>query len=334
MRVLAGAWLGLALVLAAANPGGAAEPAADRPLKVAMILPGSVADGTFNTAAAKAADAAKKKFSNVSVSVRENTTSTQIEQAIGDYARNGYDVIVGYGFEFGEVATKVHAQYPKVWFIVNTAKVAGGPNLASFDERWAEAGYVGGAVASSVTKSGMIGTVGAIPVPAIVEYNDGFNLGAKRIKPDVHLVSGFVGSFTDVAKAKEITLGLIEQGADVVTATGNESVIGTVQAAKEKHVKMVGTFFDSAAFAPDTIVTTVLVNFDVPLVTALQKILDGSIEPKNYLLGFSDGSLALAGYGKFDASITDDEKQKISKIVTDLKAGKSDDLAKSHKPAE
>ena len=47
-----------------------------------------------------------------------------------------------------------------------------------------------------------------------------------------------------------------------MTATGNESVVGTLEAAKEKKVLMIGTAFDSAALAPDTIVTTALVNFD------------------------------------------------------------------------
>lgn len=322
MRVLAGIAIGFALFLSAIGSSNAAENQT-RHLKVAVILPGSVTDGTFNAAAGRAADAAKKKFSNIAVSVRENTPANQTEQAIGDYVRGGYDVVVGYGFEFGEVAAKVHAQYPKVWFIVNVAKVAAAPNLASFDERWDEAGYLGGALASTVTKSNIVGIVGAVPVPAIVEFNNGFSQGAKRTKPDIRLLSGFVGSFTDVAKGKEITLGLIEQGADVVTATGNESVIGTVEAAKEKHVKMIGTFFDTARFAPDTIVATALVNFDVPLETAIKKILDGSIEPKPYVLGFSEDSLALSSYGKFDSAITGPQKQAISEIVAELKSGKA-----------
>lgn len=300
-----------------------------RPLKVAVVLPGSAADGTFNAAAVKAANNAKEKHPNLTVSVRENTAAAQTEQAINDYVHDGYDVIVGYGFEFGEIAAKVHAQSPKVWFVVNTANVEGAPNLASFDNRWVDAGYVGGAVAATVTKSGTIGTVGAIPVPAIQQYNEGFLKGAKLIKPDVKMLSAYVGSWNDVAKAKEITLGLIEQGADVVTATGNESVIGTVQAAKQKQVMMIGTFFDAAAFAPDTIVTTVVVNFDVPLEMAINKILDGTLEPKNYVLGFKEDALDLADFRAFDQKISSDQKQRIKQLIADIKADKVSELSKS-----
>ena len=71
--------------------------------------------------------------------------------------------------------------------------------------------------------------------------------GAKHFNPNVKILSAYVGSFSDIAKGKEVTLSLIERGADVVTATGNESVIGTLEAAKEKKVLMIGTAFDSAA---------------------------------------------------------------------------------------
>jgi basic membrane protein A and related proteins len=301
--------------------------AAERALKMAVILPGSAADGTFNAAAVKAANAVKAYHPQITVSIRENTALAQTEQAITDFARDNYDIIVGYGIEFGEIASKLHTQFPKAWFVVNTASVAGAPNLASFDCRWPDAGYIAGAAAATVTKTGVIGTVGAIPVPAIQDYELGFKEGAWRIKPGVKLLSAYVGSWTDVGKAKEITLGLIEQGADVLTATGNESVIGTVQAAKQKHAMMIGTFFDGAAFAPDTIVTTTIVNFDAPLEMAVGKILDGSMEAKSYMLGFGEGALELADYRAFDSKISAADKQRIQQLIEDVKASRIPELA-------
>ena len=151
-----------------------------RPLKVALVLPGSVSDGTFNAAAAKGIKEAQAKYPNVTVSVRENTGMAQIEAALFEYASNGYDVVIGHGFQFAEAAKKIHNQFPKTWFIVNTAKVSEAPNLASFDNRWGDAGYVAGALAGLLTKSGTVGAVGGIPVPVIQEYNEGFERGAKR----------------------------------------------------------------------------------------------------------------------------------------------------------
>jgi basic membrane protein A len=119
---------------------------------------------------------------------------------------------------------------------------------------------------------------------------------------------------------------MIERGADVVTATGNESVIGTIQAAKEKNVMAIGTAFDSASFAPDTIVTTALVHFDVNIDLALGKILDKSIEPKNYLLGLNENAIGIAPYGKFEDKISAADKKRVADLIADIKAGKVADL--------
>jgi basic membrane protein A len=299
-----------------------------RPLKVALVLPGPVSDGTFNSAAAKGIKEAQAKYPNITVSIRENTGTADSEAALFEYARNGYDVVIGHGYQFAEPAIKIHKQFPKTWFIINTAKAFEAPNVGSFDNKWGDVGYVAGAVAGVMTKTGTIGTIGAIPVPVIQEYNEGFERGAKRTRPDSKTLSAVVGSFSDVAKAKEITLALIEKGADVVTATGNESVIGTLDAAKQKGVLMIGTAFDNASFAPDTVVTTALVNFDVNLDMAIGKILDGTIKPESYVLGFNENGVAMAGYGKFDSKISAADKAKIQAIIDEIKAGKTRDLPK------
>jgi len=221
---------------------------------------------------------------------------------------------------------KIHKQFPKTWFAINTAKVADAPNLASIDNRWGDAGYIAGAVAAIVSKTGTVGHIGGIPVPGIQEYNDGFERGAKRMRPDVKVLSAYVGSFSDAAKGKEITTSLIERGADVVTATGNESVMGTVQAAKEKGVMAIGTAFDSAALAPDTIVTTALIFFDNNIDLIIGKVIDKTAEPKNYLLGINERGIGLAGFGKFENKISAADKKRIADLIEDIKAGKVADL--------
>jgi basic membrane protein A len=320
----------LLLVLAAliAPVLALAQPVADpkRSLRVALLLPGPITDGTFNSAADRGIKAAEAKYPNIRVTKQENIALAQVEQAMRSYARDGFDVVIGHGFQFAEAAGKIHKQFPKTQFIVNTAKIAAAPNLTSFDNRWGDAGYVAGYVAAMMSKSGVIGHVGGIPVPVIQEYNEGFERGAKRFNPNIRMLSAYVGSFTDVAKGKEVTLSLIERGADVVSATGNESVIGTLEAAKDKKVLMIGTAFDSAGFAPDTVVTTALINFDVNLVQAIGLVLEGKLEAKNYLLGFNEGGVGLAGFGKFETNISADNKAKIQQLINDVKAGKVSDL--------
>jgi basic membrane protein A and related proteins len=292
-------------------------------LRVALVLPGPISDGTFNSAAHKGIEAAKAKY-GIEVSIRENTDFAQITEALTAYAREGYDVIIGHGFQFAEPVLEIHAEYPDTWFIVNTAQVSAAPNVASFDNRWGDAGYIAGAVAGLVTQKGTVGHIGGIPVPVIEDYNAGFARGAARVKPDIKVLSAYVGSFSDIAKGAEITTSLIEQGADVVTSTGNENVVGTIQAATQAGVMAIGTAFDSYAFAPDTIVTTALINMDVNIDMAIGKVIDKSIQPQAYVLGLNDGGIGLAPFrGKFEAMMGADKRAVIDAVLADVAAGKT-----------
>lgn len=295
-------------------------------LKVALVLPGSVTDGTFNSSAAEGMKKAQAKYPDLQVSVRENTPAAQAQEALSAYARDGYDIIIAHGFQFADAAKRIHKRFPKSWFIVNTAKVAEAPNLASFDNRWGDAGYVAGAVAALVSRSGVIADVPAIPVPTIQEYDEGFQRGAKHVKPDIKVMSAYVGSFSDIAKAKEITSSMIDAGADVVTGIGNENVVGTLQAAKEKGVLMIGTAFDAAALAPDTIVTTALINFDVNIDLAISKVMEKTIEPKNYLLGLNENGIGLAPLRQFESRLSEQDKAKIAEIMEGIRKGSIQDL--------
>lgn len=302
-----------------------AMPAHAQTKRVALVLPGPITDGTFNSAANKGIEAARAKY-DIEVVVRENTDFAQIQDVLRSYAEDGFDLVIGHGFQFAEPVMNIHAEYPDTFFVVNTAQVSAEPNVASFDNRWGDAGYLAGAVAALYSKSGKIGHVGAIPVPVIEQYNLGFERGAKRMKPETQVLSAYVGSFSDIARGAEITTSQIEQGADVVTSTGNENVIGTIQAAQRANVLAIGTAFDSAAMAPDTIITTALINMDVNIDLAVGKLIDGTLKPEIYVLGLNDGGIGLAPFRDFEARIPAEDKAKIDQLVDDLAQGRITDL--------
>ena len=293
--------------------------------RIALVLPGPITDGTFNSAANKGIEAAKAKY-DIEVVVRENTDFAQIQDVLRSYAEDGYDMVIGHGFQFAEPVMAIHAEYPKTFFVVNTAQVAAEPNVASFDNRWGDAGYMAGAVAAIYSKTGKIGHIGAIPVPVIEQYNLGFERGAKSMRPDTHVLSAYVGSFSDIARGAEITTSLIEQGADVVTSTGNENVMGTIQAAQKANVSAIGTAFDSAAMAPDTIITTALINMDVNIDMAVGKLIDGSLKPETYVLGLKENGIGLAPLRNFESKISAEDKARIDTLVKDIAEGRITDL--------
>ena len=316
LKLIAGTALGLIVAMTAAQ----AETK-----RIALVLPGPITDGTFNSAANKGIEAAKAKY-DIEVAVRENTDFAQIQDVLRSYAEEGYDMVIGHGFQFAEPVLEIHAEFPDTWFVVNTAQVSAEPNVASFDNRWGDAGYIAGAVAALYSESGTIGHVGGIPVPVIEDYNLGFERGAKRMREDANVLSAYVGSFTDIARGAEITTSLIEQGADVVTSTGNENVVGTIQAAQRAGVKAIGTAFDSHALAPETIITTALINMDVNIDLAVGRLIDGSLKPETYVLGLEEEGIGLAPFRDFEDDIPAEDMARIDALVEDIRAGRIDDL--------
>jgi basic membrane protein A len=288
--------------------------------RIALVLPGPVTDGTFNSAANKGIEAAKAKY-DIEVVVRENTDFAQIQDVLRSYAEEGYDMVIGHGFQFAEPVLEIHAEFPETWFVVNTAQVSAAPNVASFDNRWGDAGYMAGAVAGLYTETGTIGHIGAIPVPVIEDYNRGFEAGAKSMREDVTVLSAYVGSFSDIARGAEITTSLIEQGADVVTSTGNENVVGTIQAAQRAGVHAIGTAFDSQAMAPETIITTALINMDVNIDLAVGRLIDGTLEPETYVLGLNEGGIGLAPFRDFESEFSEEDMARIAAMIEGIAAG-------------
>ena len=106
--------------LAAGLLSGRAARAAGKITKVALLLPGSVADGGWNTLAYegfKALDPVQYK-----TGYTESVQQAQMEQVIRGYADEGYDLIIGHSYEYGSAFTEIGPDYPKTDFFASTFK--------------------------------------------------------------------------------------------------------------------------------------------------------------------------------------------------------------------
>ena len=114
----------------------AEEPAAEEgeaPYRVALILPGRADDVSWNQAAFEGMNWAKEQLGDIDVTVVEQVYDVaDIEPALIDYAQQGYDMVIGHGFQFQEPIIKVAADYPDVDFGLGTGfKTA--PNVGVYD---------------------------------------------------------------------------------------------------------------------------------------------------------------------------------------------------------
>ena len=178
----------------------AAESSADIK-KVGLVTDvGTLEDKSFNEASWVGAQAGAKAICG--------TASNIVTKAPADYATNiktfvdqGYGTIVTVGFAMGDATTTAAKQYPKVKFIGvdqgvcidetgksdPTFACKGDPktllpNYQGLVFKEEQVGYLAGVLAGSVSKSGVIGTVGGInTIPAVVRYINGYRNGAASV---------------------------------------------------------------------------------------------------------------------------------------------------------
>jgi basic membrane protein A len=122
------------------------------------------------------------------------------------------------GGQYADIAKTAAAAYPRTKFVV----MDGSPsdktrpkNLSAYLVAEWQPAYVTGAIAAKLTKTKTIGYLGGLDIPTTANTGKGYEAGAKSIG-GVKVLSTNIGSFDDVAKAKEAAAAQIAGGADVL----------------------------------------------------------------------------------------------------------------------
>jgi basic membrane lipoprotein Med (substrate-binding protein (PBP1-ABC) superfamily) len=130
-----------------------------------------------------------------------------------------------------------------------------------------EGSYLAGMVAGGMTESGLIGMVGGVATPPAQGTFRAFEAGALAVRPDVTVFEVFIGSWDDVAAAKEAAVAQIERGADVLIHNTDGASFGVFQAVREANEAgsptwAMGMNRDQNDVAPEVILGSAII--DIP----------------------------------------------------------------------
>jgi basic membrane protein A len=299
--------LGTSLLFA----GGAAEKdEVDGKMKVALLLSGPANDQGWNAVAFAGLKEAEEKY-NLQTAYSENVGIADGEAAFRDYAAQGYDLVIGHGFQFGEPAVRVSSQFPDTKFMAIESNVYS-DNAASYVMACEEAGYLMGMFAASMSESGTIGIVGGFEQPSIVKVLEAYKIGAKAVNPSIKVLEAYVSSFTDVALGKEAALSMADQGADVLSHCANQAGTGVIKAAEERGLLATGDSYDQNSIAPDTVMASTIYSVPALVLTAVEKVSTDTYEGGVFNLGMKDGVVDISGYNSFEDKIPQDVKDLIA----------------------
>jgi basic membrane protein A len=257
---------GALFAAALASKGSAAPKAQAAQLKVAWITAGSVTASTWDRGGFAAVNGLVKTL-GAKESHLELVGYDQAAQVLTRLAKAGNDIIISHSSGYEPAVLQVAKQFPKTWFLIysDLSSTNGLKNVAGWKVNWNEHGYMQGAIACLVTKTGKVGIISSAPIPAFTRMAAGFKQATQEVgkcaKTKGAFLNSWTGSFTDVAKAKQAALALIAKGADVMADGADAAGTGSLEAMKEHHLLYVGGIADQYSQAPTTIVSSVYLNF-------------------------------------------------------------------------
>ncbi|KAB7894975.1 BMP family ABC transporter substrate-binding protein [Rouxiella sp. S1S-2] len=255
--------------------------AADKEIKVALLLPGSVADGGWSQLAYQGLQNLKAQGFKVASS--ESVAQAQMDQVIRGYADDGYNLIIGHSFEYGSEFDQIAPEYPDTYFFATTFKPAekAPTNVEFVNLAYLNAAYGAGALAALISEKGKaVGYVGGGDNPTQQGMMRAFIAGAEKTRPGIKGLGIVTGDYDNAAKGREAASTMIGNGADVIWHTADVTGLGAIQGAAAAKVKAIGCYADQKNIAPDFVATS----FETNLPWVVESVAH-SVRDKTFLGG-------------------------------------------------
>ncbi len=276
----AGAGLIFALLGLAGGCGGGDEPPADgeaaasgtrQAVRVALLHPGRENDRGWNQLAYEALRGLRDR-TGASVRHTHTPNKSTFKSEMRDYAQRGFTLVICHGSEFVKAAREVAGDFPRTRFVVTGSGDAGG-GVATLDFRLWEAAYLCGVLAAHLVPGGPAGLIGGEDIVTVRRTMDAFANGARSVLPAYPTYPQYVGSWDDIARARQTAASLIEtRGVKVIFQNADAAALGIFQAAEQAGVLAFGANGDQNALSPGIIPASAVID----MARAFERVLDAA----------------------------------------------------------
>ncbi len=283
------------LAWAAACGGDTSRTGADstgaKSMRVALLTPGPISDKSWNGIAHEGLLAIRDSL-GAETSHIQTKTPAEFDENFRQYGAQGYDLVIGNGFEYQEAATRVAPSYPNTKYVITSGRVTAA-NVAGIAFAFEEASYQAGILAGAMTKTNKVGLIAGTELPPVKLSFDAFARGAKSVNPKITVLTSYIGNWDDVSAGKEQALAQIAQGADIIFQNADAAGLGVFQAAREKNVLAFGTNADQNSVAPDVIIASVVIDLPKAFLMIAREIQGGTFTGRVINLGVKDDVVRL-----------------------------------------
>jgi basic membrane protein A len=300
---------------------------------------GGIDDNSFNENAWKGMEDAQAKL-GIEVKFLESRAATDYEKNINQFVSEGCDMIVTVGFLLGD-ATKIAAEAnPNIRFaIVDFAYDPAIPNVEGLVYTTNEAAMLAGYVSAGMSTTGIMGTFGGINIGGgVTDFMDGFVAGAnyygQEAGKDITVLGwnpvtkegSFTGDFESTDNAKNLTVPMLQEGADVILPVGGPIGGGAYTALQESPAQDygIGVDVDWCVSAPqycDILLTSILKKIDVSVTAAVERAVNGEAPQPVFVSTLANGGVDLGPYNEFDAKVPQALKDGVAALKAKIISG-------------
>lgn len=325
------------LLTSCSNSAEEAATTEAKSLKVIHLVNGVLGDKSFFDSAERGIKKASEEFGFEYKTIEMGTDPTVWESGLADAAANeDYDIMIMGTYQMIGYLEAIAGKYPDKYFMIYDSAATPAnctnacANVYSITYKQNEGSYVAGVYAGLMTKTGIVGVVGAQDIPVINDFIVGYTQGVKSVNADYQVLLNYAGGWNDPAKGKEQALAMYQQGADYVFQVAGATGDGIFQAAQETGNYAIGVDSDQATIIMDTnpdlaavIATSMMKNVDNSLYRALKMHLEGTLPyGTSEALGITEGGVGLAKNEVYDSLTPQEVKDQITQVEADVASGK------------
>lgn len=295
----------------------AEAPVENEPTKVGFIYvsPTGEAGWTFSHDEGRLAIEEAFGDSVITTFVESVPEGADSERVLTQLAKSGHDIIFATSFGYMNSVIKVAENFPDVKF-EHASGYKRSENVATYFDRIYEGRYLSGVVAGRMSKTNIIGYIGAFPIPEVIRGINAFTLGAQSVNPDIVVKVVWVNTWFDPAKEREAADSLLNQKADVITFHTDSP--SAVQAAEEAGVYAIGYHSNMAAYGENAHLTAAVHNWKDYYVSRVQALLDGTWSSTDTWKGIEANMTDIA---PINAAVPADVVEEVEAIKASIAAG-------------
>jgi len=268
--------------------------------RVAIVFAtGGLGDKSFNDSAMVGIKQAKIKY-GIDYDYAEPQAITEYHTYLSQFANTRrYDLIISIGFDQADALGSVATRFKEQKFAI-VDMVVDKPNVASYIYKEEERGFLMGYISALMTtrthderinKDRVVGVIGGMKIPLIDANIAGFIKGAGYADRRVRALYSYVGHWTDPVKGKELTISMLEQGADIIWGAAGRSGLGVINAIKEKNRYAIGSDADQGYLAPKNVLTNGMKFVNNTVEIAVGKVIDNTFTAGIHKLGVKENAL-------------------------------------------